>query len=165
MPVFNWGYKLSRWIIGGIFLYAGITKLTEPKTFAVLVGAYGLAPDRLLLPIAMFLSLMELAAGIGLLFDIRGSLAVVTALLGFFIAILSYGIWMGLDVDCGCFGPGDPEAEAFHGLRTSIYRDLVMLAAVVFIYGWRQYRSIEPVNITQFIKKRLKRRRADDVCV
>ena len=40
-----------------------------------------------------------------------------------FMAILGYGISMGLDVDCGCFGPEDPESKAFHGLRAALYRD------------------------------------------
>jgi hypothetical protein len=162
MSFFNWGYKISRWVIAGLFLYAAVTKLLEPEAFAVLIDAYGLVPDRLLLPLAVILPLIELMAGIGLLFDIRGSLAAVAALLGFFIAILGYGIWMGLDVDCGCFGPGDPEAEAFHGLKLSFYRDLAMLAAVIFIYGWRQHRDIEPVKIIQFIKKRFNKRKTDD---
>jgi hypothetical protein len=55
-----------------------------------------------------------------------------------FIAVLAYGLWMGLDVDCGCFGPEDPEAEAFHALRLSFYRDLLMLTGVGFMYGWRR---------------------------
>ena len=37
--------------------------------------------------------------------------------------------------------------KAFHGLRSSLYRDLVMLAGIAFIYGWRRYRAIKPVNI------------------
>jgi hypothetical protein len=77
--------------------------------------------------------LLEVIAGIGLLFDIRGSLALITGLLVLFMVVLGYGIWMGLDVDCGCFGPEDPEAEAFHGLRLSLFRDLVMMAGV-FLY-------------------------------
>ena len=102
---------------------------------------------------AMFLPALEVAAGIGLFFDIEGSLAVVAGLLVLFLAVLIYGIWMGLDVDCGCFGPEDPEAEAFHGLRLSLYRDLVMLAGVAFIYGLRRYRAIKPIKITLLINK------------
>jgi len=109
----------------------------EPKTFAVLIEAYGIVPEGLLMPVAVVLPALEVAAGVGLLFDIEGSLSMIAALLMLFIAILSYGIWMGLDVDCGCFGPEDPEAKAFHGLRQSLHRDLVMLAGIAFVYGWR----------------------------
>jgi uncharacterized membrane protein YphA (DoxX/SURF4 family) len=162
MSIVDWISKLCRWVLGGIFIYAGSTKLLEPQIFAVLMEAYGLIPESMLMPVSIGLPALEVAAGIGLLFDIEGSLAAVTGLLGLFIAILSYGIWMGLDVDCGCFGPEDPEAAAFHGLRSSLYRDLVMLAGTFFIYGWRRYRVIEPVRIRPFMRKLQKRRRTED---
>ena len=157
----GWIYNLTRWILGGVFIYAGSTKLLEPKTFAVLIQAYGI-PDSLLMPLAIALPALELAAGIGLLFDIEGSLLVIAGLLGLFIAILGYGIWIGLDVDCGCFGPEDLEAEAFHSLKISLYRDLIILAGVAFLYGWRQYRAIKPLKITLLINKLCKKRRTGD---
>ena len=76
-----------------------------------------------------------------------------------FLLILGYGIHMGLDVDCGCFSPGDPEAKAFHGLRAAFKRDLIMLAGIGFAFGWRKYRGICPksfihyLNLSKIIKK------------
>jgi hypothetical protein len=163
--LFDWIYKLSRWSIGLIFIYAGIIKLLDPRTFAVLIDAYGIVPEILLIPLAIMLPALELAAGIGLLFDTEKSLSIISGLLLLFIAILGYGIWMGLDVDCGCFGPEDPEVKAFHGLRTTLYRDLVMLVTVVFIYGWRQYRAIKPVKIKLLIKNLREKRRTEDAYV
>lgn len=154
MRLFDWIYKLSRWGLGGVFIYAGSIKLLEPKTFAALIEAYGVVPESLLLPVAIVLPALEVAAGIGLLFDIEGSLSLIAGLLVMFIAILGYGVWMGLGIDCGCFGPDDPEAKAFHGLRLSLYRDLVMLAGIAFIYGWRRYRGVEPLKITHLINER-----------
>ena len=145
----GWIYKLARWVLGAVFIYAGSIKLLAPKPFALLIEAYGIVPEGMLMSIAIVLPALEVAAGIGLLFDIEGSLAVITGLLVLFLAILAYGIWMGLDMDCGCFSPEDPEAEAFHGLRLSLYRDLVMLSVVTFIYGWRRYRTIKPIKITR----------------
>lgn len=159
----TWPYRMTRLIVGSIFIYAGGTKLLESKTFAVLIEAYGIVPDGLLMPVAIALPILEVTAGIGLVFDIRGSLLVIAGLLVVFIAILIYGIWMGLDVDCGCFGPEDPEAKAFHGLRLSLYRDLVMMLGVAFLYGWRRYRNIKPVTITLIMKKRIEKRRTEDV--
>ena len=127
--------------------------MLAPEPFAVLIDAYGIIPEGLLIPLAIWLPLLEVIAGMGLLFDIRGSLALITGLLVFFMMVLGYGIWMGLDVDCGCFGPEDPEAEAFHGLRLSLFRDLGMMAAVIFIYGWRRYRAIRPADLMVTVKK------------
>jgi rhodanese-related sulfurtransferase len=67
------------------------------------------------------------------------------------MAILGYGIWMGLDVDCGCFGPEDPESRAYHGLRSALYRDFMMLAGVLYLYAWRAYRQKSPVKLSDVI--------------
>ena len=100
ITIFDWIYKLSRWGIGFIFIYAGSIKLMDPRIFAVLIDAYGIVPESLLMPVAIALPALEVAAGIGLLFDIEKSLPVISGLLMLFIAILGYGIRMGLDVDC-----------------------------------------------------------------
>ena len=102
----DWLYRFCRWTLGTIFIYAGGTKLLEPEIFSVLIDAYGTIPEGLLIPVAIGLPLLEVIAGMGLLFDIRGSLALITGLLVLFMMVLGYGIWMGLDVDCGCFGEG-----------------------------------------------------------
>jgi uncharacterized membrane protein YphA (DoxX/SURF4 family) len=165
MRILDWVYKLSCWGLGIIFIYAGSIKLLEPKAFAVLIEAYGVVPESLLMAVAVVLPALEVVAGIGLLLDIKGSLSMIAGLLVLFVAILAYGIWMGLDVDCGCFGLQDPEAEAFHGLRLSLYRDLVMLAGIAFVYGWRRYRPIKPVKTILLIKRLLNKRRTEDAYV
>ena len=157
MRLSSWIYRIVSWVLGGIFIYSGATKLLAPQTFAVLIEAYGLIPDMLLMPVALILPALEVVAGVGLLFDIRGSLAVIAGLLLLFIAILGYGIRMGLDVDCGCFGPEEPEAEAFHGLRLALYRDMVMLTAVIFLYGMRRYGCAQPRKTIPLMDKGLTR--------
>jgi len=147
MKSFDWLYNILRFLIGGVFIYAGGIKILAPQSLAVLIEAYGIVPEGLLRPVAIILPALELAAGIGLVLDMQGSLAAIAGLLMLFAAVLAYGIWMGLDVDCGCFGPDDPEAEAFHGLRLSLWRDLAMCAGVAFIYAWRRYRAIKPKKI------------------
>jgi len=152
-------YKLCRWLLGSIFIYAGGTKLLEPEIFAVLIEAYGIVPELLLMPVAVGLPLLEMIAGIGILFDIRGSLALITGSLVLFIVVLGYGIWMGLDIDCSCFGPEDPETEAFHGLRTALFRDLAMMGGVLFLYVWRWYCSIHPVRVMIMVHQLFNQRR------
>jgi uncharacterized membrane protein YphA (DoxX/SURF4 family) len=41
MKTMDWLYRLCRWTLGCIFIYAGGTKLLEPEIFAVLIEAYG----------------------------------------------------------------------------------------------------------------------------
>jgi len=157
-------YGIVRWLLGGIFIYAGTTKLMAPEAFSVLLQAYGILPDQLLMVVAIALPGLEMVAGFGLLFDVRGSLGAIGALLGLFVAILGYGIWMGLDVDCGCFGSGDPEAGSFHSLKFSLARNLIMLPAVCALYAWRRHRGIIPirVRIAWDVTKRVKERSRDD---
>jgi len=158
-------YKLCRWALGAVFIYAGSIKLMAPRAFAVLIDAYGILPVGLLMPVAITLPALEVVAGIGLIFDIKGSLSIIAGLMVTFISILAYGVGMGLDIDCGCFGPEDPEAEAFHGLRGALYRNLVMLTGVIFMFSWRRYHDIKPIKISTFIKTIRKKRRTGNAYV
>ncbi len=168
MKIMNQIYGWSRWTLGIIFIYAGVTKLLDPRVFAVLIEAYGIVPDVLIYPVAVFLPLLEVVAGAFILMDIRGSLAIICGLTIFFMIILGYGIHMGLDVDCGCFGPEEPEAIAFHGLRQAFIRDSVMLADIIFLYIWRRYQCIHPRTMISVLitnpKNSINRRKKDEKC-
>lgn len=133
-----WNYRLARLLLGGLFIWSGFSKLLEPSAFAVVIDGYGLIPNILAFPAAVGLSLLELVAGLGLIIDARGSLTIITGLLVLFVAVLGYGIWLGLDVDCGCYGPGDPEGEAYHDLRSALIRDLLWICCAMYLYYWRK---------------------------
>jgi len=148
-----WLYRFTRWTVGIIFLYSGPVKLIAPRIFAVLIEAYGLVPETLVVPVAVLLPAIEVAVAWGLLFDIRGSLAITAGLMILFMAILGYGIHMGFDIDCGCFGGEDPEAEAFHGLRLALCRDAVIMVGIVYLYIWRKKQSVRPIGLTTSLKK------------
>lgn len=142
-----WIYRGLRWGLALVFLYAGAIKLADPYSFAILIEAYGLIPDALLMPTAIVLPALEVVAAIGLLFDLRGSLMVIAVLLAIFILVLGYGLWMGLDVDCGCFGPEDPEGKAYASIRPALYRDFVLVGGVLLLYGWRHRFRLMPVDV------------------
>ena len=131
----------GRWGLGLLFIYAGGRKLLAPEVFAVLIDAFGILPETLLPVVAILLPALEVAAGFVLLADFRGGLVAVTVLLVMFIVILGYALKMGLDVDCGCFGPQDPEARAFRGLHRSLYRNLALLFVVGWLYTGRRRRE------------------------
>ena len=129
---------LARWGLALIFLWAGIPKLFAPNAFAQVVGAYGLLPDPLILPVAVILPAAEVLIAFGLLVKHQRSLLAAAALLVLFIAVLSYGILLGLDIDCGCFGPEDPEHEAFAGLRLALGRDILLGIPLSFSIWYNQ---------------------------
>ncbi len=142
-----WLYRLVRLGLSLVFIWSGLSKLIDPQSFILIIEAYGLVPGPLLWPMALFLCLAELAAGIGLLLDTQYALGLLTALLLLFMTVLGYGLWLGLDVDCGCFGPDDPEGRAYHSLRPALYRDLGMLASIGFLYFQRYRQSITPQRL------------------
>ena len=152
-PVSIWIYKAIRYVLGAIFFYSGFIKLLDPQYFTVIIEAYGIVPEATILPIAIVLPVLEVLTGIGLLLDIQGALAVTFGLMLLFIGILSYGIWMGLDVDCGCFGPEDPEAEAFHSLKSSLYRNSVIVLSIFTLYYLRFSRGFKPIPLNKILLK------------
>ena len=141
-----WGYRLLRWALGATFLVAGATKLLRPDEFAIVIQAFGLLPDAWTEPVALLLPTIEVLAALGLIFDVQGSLEAIAGLLASFLLLLGYGLWLGLDVDCGCFGPHDPEGLAYAGIRPAFYRDWLLLAGVAGLYGLRKTRGFAPLG-------------------
>lgn len=134
MKVFLSGVEwVIRLGIGSVFFYAGIIKVFNPNDFAVVIAGYGLLPELMIFPVAVALPILELIAAVGLIFRARGSLTALFVMLVGFIAVLSYGILLGLDVDCGCFSSTDPEA-AYKGLKHALYRDLLLLVGMSYLF-------------------------------
>lgn len=133
---------LARWGLAVVFLWAGIPKLLDPHAFAQVIGAYGLLPDPLVLPAAVLLPAAEIVIAIGLLVNRAHCLQAAAVLLVLFVGVLSYGIFLGLDIDCGCFGPEDPEHEAFAGLRLALGRDILLAIPLSFSLWYNQKKRL-----------------------
>lgn len=115
--------------MGTIFVVAALSKLLDPKQFAQRIGDFGLVFDTLVEPTAWAIVGAELVTGIALVFRRRGSLAAASGILLLFIGVLTYGTALGLDIDCGCFGP------AVHiNLRTQLLVDFGLLVLCAIIY-------------------------------
>jgi uncharacterized membrane protein YphA (DoxX/SURF4 family) len=126
-------------MIGGVFCYAGMVKLMDPKSFAKIISQYDLIPEVLLAPVAIGLPIFEVLAGLGLILNIRGSLTAIFSMLVLFVFVLWYGILNDLSIDCGCFTP--EEIAGHDNLKRAFYRDLWMIGAVLFMYLQRYARS------------------------
>ena len=151
--IFLWLYHVTRVSLSVIFLWSGISKLFDPVSFAIIIDAYGLIPEMLSLPAAILLSFAEFIAGLGLLFDIRGSLSSIFMMLVFFMAILLYGMWLGLDIDCGCLSQSTPESKTFHDLSTAFFRDSIMFSGIVYLYAYRHVQSLTPMRLVDVFNK------------
>jgi uncharacterized membrane protein YphA (DoxX/SURF4 family) len=134
-----WLYRLLRWCLAAVFVYAGALKLADPGGFAAVLTSYDMAPPALLPWAALGLPVLEVLAGLGLLFDLKGSLGLIAAMLLAFAVVLWFGVLAGLEIDCGCFSS---EELAKHGsMRRALYRDLIMLAVCGYLYCWRMPRQ------------------------
>lgn len=133
-----WPYRLLRGVVGLLFIIAGTNKLLDLETFAYTIWEYNLLDEAYIDFVAYSLPVVEVLAGIGLFFNVRGSLTAVTGMLVFFIGILWWGILEGLAIDCGCFGTSGEASP--QSLKDALVRDLYMLAACVYCYIWRVWR-------------------------
>jgi uncharacterized membrane protein YphA (DoxX/SURF4 family) len=124
-----------RIIIGAVFLYAAYTKLRDPWTlFAISIDAYGVLPEWGVLFVARTLPWFELALGLALIAGIwlRYASIAGAALLGSFFVLMLTGYLRGLQIDCGCFGPGEalgPKTLLRDGSLVAIAVALALLAA------------------------------------
>lgn len=122
---------ILRWLLGGLFVWAGAVKLSSPKAFARAVDAYGLLPEMLLPVVALLLPVAEILAGVAVVRRWRGGLAGMATLLLLFLAVLGYAIGQQLEVDCGCFSVAERQGQT--SARSAFLRDLLMLAGVVVL--------------------------------
>ena len=121
---------LCRLALAAIFLYAAYVKLREPWfIFAASVDSYQILPPWAVFFIARTLPWFELALGILLLigFGLQWVAGVCGLLLLVFWSSMFRAYLKGMQIDCGCFGPG----EAVSAL--TLLRDgaMIVLAAVV----------------------------------
>ena len=143
-------YRIIRYGLSLVFIAAGLTKLVNLDIFLMILEIYieessFVIPMTLLKPAALVLAFFEIVTGLGLFFDLRGFLTLISVQMACFIALLLYGIFTGLDVPCGCFVLNDPDKPFHEGLAPALYRDLVLVAAVIYLYWWR-LRSKEPMT-------------------
>ncbi len=100
-----WLARVCGWVLGGVFVYAGIIKVLDPAQLALQIRNYQLAPWWAIHPAANVLPWVEIVAGLLL---ILGTWAVeatiiLTGLLGLFMVAIGWAMHLGLDIECGCF--------------------------------------------------------------
>lgn len=143
-----WTYRAVRAGLAAAFILAGVSKLLDLHAFGLTIKAFAILPSEFVTPVALVLPVLEIAGGLLLLCDAAIGLAIIGGLLLVFIAVVANAIRQGLDIDCGCYGPGDPEGAVYHGLRPTLWRDLFLLAGVFYCLLWRRLRrtSAQPPN-------------------
>ncbi len=123
---------LLRLVVGGVFIWAAVTKIADPLSFAQDVRNYRLVGLSLSFVTAIILPWVELIAGIFLIIGIfpRSGALLISGLLVFFIILVAVTMLRGIDVECGCFGTFSRKADL--GLILEDLLWLVMSLALLF---------------------------------
>ena len=135
MNVFHqrWFLIFLRVILGGIFVYAGTIKVGNPQAFADSIATFQLLPPQLINLVALGLPVFEILVGGMLVFEIcqRQAAFALLGLMIVFVIFLFQAIARGLEIDCGCFGSGQPSAGA---AWISLGRNLLLVAACWWVF-------------------------------
>jgi len=122
-----------RTVLGGVFLYAGTTKVINPQAFADSIATFKILPPQLINLVALGLPPFEILLGLMLIsgWKVRAASLAIAGLGIVFGIALGQAILRGLSVDCGCFGSGEPSA-----LKTwsSFGRAFLIFAASFWFY-------------------------------
>jgi uncharacterized membrane protein YphA (DoxX/SURF4 family) len=99
--LFTLGLRLA---LGGLFLYAGLTKIGQPYQFAAAIQAYQLLPEFLVGLSAVLIPWTETVGALALILNRkpRSALLLFLVLLLLFMGIILLTMFRGLDIDCGC---------------------------------------------------------------
>lgn len=121
-------YHLSRLLLGAVFIYAGVVKGLDPVGFAGEIANYQILPYRLNFLVATTLPWVEMLAGLLLVVHckVRPAALVIGGMNLVFIVALSSLLVRGLDIDCGCFRPGEHTS-----IQAALWRDAGLMALVV----------------------------------
>jgi uncharacterized membrane protein YphA (DoxX/SURF4 family) len=97
-----------RALPGGLFLWAGLAKVSDRQEVILAVNAYDVLPEGLVRPVAAVLPWLEIAVGLLLLAGLFVRFAgIATVALGvLFLAGMAQAKARGLAIDCGCLGGG-----------------------------------------------------------
>jgi len=94
--------------LGCLFLWSSLPKIRRPYDFLSSVYDYQLVGPKLGMLTAITLPCLELLVGLCLLGGIfvSGALLASIIMAGTFTFVLSWALFRGLEIGCGCFGAG-----------------------------------------------------------
>ncbi len=125
---------LLRLIIGGLFLYASLSKLFNQEEFAKAIYNYKLLPGEVVNILAIVLPYIEFFSAIFLILGIykKGSSFLIGGMLIVFIIALTRAYVLGLDISCGCFSLETVSEKS--DISQRIVEDILMLIACGLIF-------------------------------
>jgi len=148
---------LGRFLIGGIFVYAGYAKLTYPNhhlwpwfmlkfsvsanlsTFAFQVGSYNVLSASGAALVAHTLPFVEIILGLLLVlgWGLRIWASLVTLILLGFLTVVTRAYLLHMEINCGCFATPEP-LTGFTVVRDGA---LTVLAVLTTVFAFQEARK------------------------
>lgn len=131
LKILHWACRL---FLGGIFIYAGYTKIENSLQFAVAVEGYQLLSPDSVIWVVKILPWLEIVLGVTLLSGlvIRYTAGFAGAFLMFFIGVMLVTYLRGIEADCGCFGVGE-RISPFTLVRDALF---ILPALFLVVQPW-----------------------------
>ncbi len=138
----KWLLLVSRYLVGGLFIFSGAIKLNDPVGTAIKLEEYFevFSSDiasffhlfvPIALPLALFLCVLEVVLGIAVLLNyrIRPTYWILLVLIVFFTFLTFYSAYFNKVTDCGCFGDAIKLTP-----WESFTKDIILLVLIVFLF-------------------------------
>jgi uncharacterized membrane protein YphA (DoxX/SURF4 family) len=125
---------LARIFLGGLFVTAGLEKMTDVQAFANSILQYRVVGQLLATGTATILPSLELLCGLSLILGLypRGSELLITAMLVGFTVLIVSALLRGLDISCGCFSQ-DPNVSKIGYQKIAENCGLILLSVWLFL--------------------------------
>jgi len=134
--------QISRFLVGGLFIFSGLIKINDPVGTAIKLEEYfevfavDFAPFFVyLVPGALFfsvlLSVVEVVLGVAVLLNYRMKITapVLMGMIIFFTFLTFYSAYFNKVTDCGCFGDAIKLTP-----WQSFIKDIILLVLIIIIY-------------------------------
>ena len=130
-----WCSTVARFVLAGVWVWAGVAKVGDPDASVRAVRAYEILPEAFVKPFAWGLPFVELALAVLLLLGLatRPAAWVSAGLLLVFVAGTAAAWARGLQIDCGCFGGGGQAAADSARYLREMGRDGLFLCLAILV--------------------------------
>ena len=137
---------VSRFLVGGLFIFSGLIKLNDPvgtqikmeEYFSVFAEDFGSVFDAFVpfaLEIGMIMIILEIVLGVAVLIYYKMNVTTVLLLLlmVFFTFLTFYSAYFNKVTDCGCFGDAIKLTP-----WESFFKDVILMIPVLHLFWYRK---------------------------
>lgn len=128
---------ITRILVGGLFLLAGVLKIMNPLQFAQEIQAYRMVPNEITHAMAFIIPWIEVLAAALLILGVwRGEARVlILVMLVVFTAAKLWTEYKGLRISCGCFGDFawmEKFLSGVNGIVLNLFLSALLIADFVY---------------------------------